>query len=275
MSLEQTIADLVAASNNLTGTINSKMNEIDQKVDEATESVPSAIRSKSLQTFYVDSIVGNDNNPGTESQPVKTWKNGVAPKVIGAFGTEVFFKEDQAHIIERPHNFLIIGAIEIMRWGEATANRPTLKLDFIINNEERAVGSAFILRGGNCRIQGCSIEVINDTGREVLEGQGFIQRAPGSNTIALDDTKIIVKNAPFAHTYGGFSGVTLIIRSVEVTKHLESDSFGRFISTGNISAGHTVRLDASSLSFVNTDIREQLSIKADNSNILTNITLPA
>ena len=72
MSLEQTIADLVVASNNLTGAVNSKMNEIDQKVDEATASVPDAVRKLSSQSFFVDQVSGDDANDGSASSPIKS-----------------------------------------------------------------------------------------------------------------------------------------------------------------------------------------------------------
>lgn len=77
MSLEQTIADLVAASNNLTGTINSKMNEIDQKVDEATASVPDAVRKLSNQSFFVDQVSGNDANDGSANSPIRSVNEAV------------------------------------------------------------------------------------------------------------------------------------------------------------------------------------------------------
>tara|TARA_B100000929_G_scaffold244902_1_gene202991 strand:+ start:2078 stop:2893 length:816 start_codon:yes stop_codon:yes gene_type:complete len=72
MSLEQTIADLVAASNNLTGTINTKMNEIDQKVDEAVKAIPELHKE-----IYVSAGSGNNSNTGTSGSPVQTIKEAI------------------------------------------------------------------------------------------------------------------------------------------------------------------------------------------------------
>lgn len=74
MSLETTIADLVSAANNLTSAVNSKMGEIDQKVDDVASSFSSAIKEASGSTFYVDQASGNDTNSGSSSNPLKTLK---------------------------------------------------------------------------------------------------------------------------------------------------------------------------------------------------------
>ena len=66
MSLETQIAALVTAANNLTGAVNGKMTEIDQKVDEAVASVPGTVKSylENRTSYYVDSVNGNDANDG-------------------------------------------------------------------------------------------------------------------------------------------------------------------------------------------------------------------
>lgn len=63
MSTQETAA-LIESVNNMTATVAGKMGEIDQKVDEATASVPSTIKNMSNQTFYVDCNNGNDSNDG-------------------------------------------------------------------------------------------------------------------------------------------------------------------------------------------------------------------
>ncbi|WP_422156419.1 hypothetical protein KV699_07265 [Vreelandella titanicae] len=72
MSLESQITALVSAANNLTSEVAGKMAGIDQKVDQATASIPDAIKRESYKDFYVDSIYGDDDNEGTQSAPLKT-----------------------------------------------------------------------------------------------------------------------------------------------------------------------------------------------------------
>ena len=63
-----------SSRNSLTSAVNGKMNQIDQKVDEATASVPNTIREMSSQVFYVDSDNGVDdpNRSGSQGESFKT-----------------------------------------------------------------------------------------------------------------------------------------------------------------------------------------------------------
>lgn len=89
MSLEQQVANLVAASNNLTGAVNGKLDEIDNKVDQATADVPSSIRKEVNKTFYIDAANGNDNNGGSEANPLKTINKAIQLGMSG--GTVVLY----------------------------------------------------------------------------------------------------------------------------------------------------------------------------------------
>lgn len=56
-----------------TAAVEGKMAEIDQKVDEATASVPNTIKGMSEGHFYIDCLNGNDNNDGsTKSKAVRS-----------------------------------------------------------------------------------------------------------------------------------------------------------------------------------------------------------
>lgn len=56
-----------------TAAVEGKMAEIDQKVDEATASVPNTIKAMSVGSYYVDCNDGNDANDGTS--PSKAFRN--------------------------------------------------------------------------------------------------------------------------------------------------------------------------------------------------------
>lgn len=281
MSLEQQVAALVDAANNLTGSVNGKMTQIDQKVDQATASVPDTIRTKSSQNFYIDAVSGDDSNTGIRGEEaVKTWYGGVIPKIIGAFTTRVYFAAGQTHIIEGSPGTAVTGFIEILSFGDTALGRPRIVQKYSPGNSQDGVSTAatghmFVLRSGTCRINGCDLEADNDTGYEIRDGHGLIGRGPGSSTLALDHCFVYLNNAPLARTYAGNASISLIVRNTRVTMEPTSDEYGRLVHSGGSDNGHTIRLDADGLTFVNSDIRTQLGIKADNSNVLTNLSIPA
>lgn len=88
MSLETTIASLVAAANALTAAVTGKMSEIDAKVTQATASVPAAVRAEVVKTLWVDSSNGSDANAGTASTaPLKTVKAALDKTITGGVST--------------------------------------------------------------------------------------------------------------------------------------------------------------------------------------------
>ncbi|MGM0985421.1 MAG: hypothetical protein ACQEXI_00325 [Pseudomonadota bacterium] len=100
MSLEQTIADLVAASNNLTGSVNSKMNEIDQKVDQAVGSVPDTVKGIMSLEFFVDPVNGDDSSA---NGPLKTIPEAIKRGVSGSSIT-ITLKPAERYFIEESVN---------------------------------------------------------------------------------------------------------------------------------------------------------------------------
>ena len=120
MSLEQTIADLVAASNNLTGTINSKMSEIEQEVDNAVKAIPNLARS-----YYIDGINGNDANDGSEASPLESireamMRSGDIPfvniRLSSGQSHEYRGKTDDSYVYHTVRN-----SISFKPWGNAGA----------------------------------------------------------------------------------------------------------------------------------------------------------
>ncbi len=87
MSLEQQVTALVEASNNLTNTVNNKIGEIDQKVDDATSSVPDKIREEMSKRVYVNAVNGSDSNQGTQSSPFKTLQHAFNVIATAGYGS--------------------------------------------------------------------------------------------------------------------------------------------------------------------------------------------
>lgn len=77
MSLESQITALVSAANKLTAEVANKMKGIDNKVDQATQAVPDAVRSLASQRFVVDQERGDDNNNGSQSSPLKSFDEAI------------------------------------------------------------------------------------------------------------------------------------------------------------------------------------------------------
>ncbi|MGE8050610.1 hypothetical protein ACQKPT_20215 [Pseudomonas monteilii] len=72
MSLESQIADLVTEAKGLISTFNSKKAEINAAVAAAIAAIPSNEKS-----FYINSVTGDDKNPGTAAAPLKSIKQAL------------------------------------------------------------------------------------------------------------------------------------------------------------------------------------------------------
>ncbi|RUR46209.1 hypothetical protein [Vreelandella populi] len=84
MSLESQIAALVSAANNLTSQVAGKMAGIDKAVKNAVEGIPREIERKMDREVFVDQLNGDDNNPGTSANPVKTIRKAAQETPSGA-----------------------------------------------------------------------------------------------------------------------------------------------------------------------------------------------
>lgn len=67
MSVMNELKNVVTTGRELLSTVNGKMQQIDQKVDEAVRAIPHLGR-----TYYIDAVNGSDNNVGTEGAPMAT-----------------------------------------------------------------------------------------------------------------------------------------------------------------------------------------------------------
>ncbi len=77
MSLEQQVANLVEASNNLTGAVNGKIGQIDQRMDQAEQDTQTAIDR--LNAGHLDSLIIVRNLAETDlSEPKDTYRRLVA-----------------------------------------------------------------------------------------------------------------------------------------------------------------------------------------------------
>tara|TARA_Y100000782_G_scaffold3033_1_gene3488 strand:- start:472 stop:1314 length:843 start_codon:yes stop_codon:yes gene_type:complete len=255
MSLETTIADLVSAANNLTSSVNGKMNEIDQKVDQATEAVPSTIRDLASQSFYIDAVGGDDSNDGTIQQPLKTSGEATRRAVQGG-NVNLYFKQQQAHVAEF---FMETGRVFVSSWGgldtTVEENRPKLRArhqldgagDHRIYGIGVRVGQIFFLR---VSIMCDNEELLTGTLRK--EQSSFIQYADSNMSVILRECDINLKTSAFVSSHSGYSGRDIYLAMCTIRKldgAMDGDRVNllRPLSPAN----NTFRLDVYSCSLVN------------------------
>ncbi|HDM8224783.1 TPA: hypothetical protein P0E17_004240 [Vibrio campbellii] len=116
----QEIGALIESVNEMTATVAGKMGEIDDKVEEATNAVPSTVNSLLFPSpVYVDAINGNDNNSGSPSSPKRTLKGALANRLPLSI-VVVFLARGQTHIYS--DSFEQTFNVEIRSWGNGEAS---------------------------------------------------------------------------------------------------------------------------------------------------------
>jgi|GEM_PF-1752899 hypothetical protein len=104
MSLENQIANLVGAANNLTSEVANKMKGIDNKVTTALTAVPDQIRTTMSLSLHVDAEEGDDNNNGRIATPFKTIGRAIKEIPSGASG-KISLKNGQVHTVRKEDGF--------------------------------------------------------------------------------------------------------------------------------------------------------------------------
>lgn len=159
MSLESQVAALVSAASKLTSEIAGKMKGIDQKVNEATDAVPSTIRSLSRANIYVDAENGNDSNDGTPGRPIKTLSQIGRMMVNGSY-TVVYLRAGQVHSLSGTLGTSIaVGHLRFAIWGDAQDIKPLISWETGFDGTENT-GNFVAIRLGAVVFGG-----VNFTGR--------------------------------------------------------------------------------------------------------------
>lgn len=128
MSLENQVAALVSAANNLTSQVAGKMSEIDQKVDTALQAVPNEVLKQLGKTIFIDQLNGNDSNDGSSDRPIKTFSRAAA---LSASGSSVYIRlmRDYTFVPGERANFDGVKVL-IGRLGE---NAPKIKFSSLLD----------------------------------------------------------------------------------------------------------------------------------------------
>ncbi|WP_275286925.1 hypothetical protein [Halomonas elongata] len=274
MSVMDELTNVVSAARDLLDTVSGKMQQIDNKVDQATESVPDVLRDKARQILYVDAVDGDNGNSGAAFSPLKDW-SGVKSRLIPQFETVVSFRGGQTHVISgRGDNYS--GFIDIRGWEDETLGIPTLRMAFDAEREGKRDGSLIKLSNAIARIRSVRIEAHYESPEELHESSGFFGRYPGISTVILDRCEVSLKNAPFSHQYPGYATTDFTMRDTLVTKESTSNALGVMVANTSEQGEYvTIRLDMFGGSFTNTNLEEQFRFKNDYSNVLSNLNLGA
>ncbi|MGM0535541.1 MAG: hypothetical protein ACQER5_05640 [Pseudomonadota bacterium] len=248
MSLEQTIADLVAASNNLTGTINSKVNEIDQKVGEVVGAVPETIKGLSIQTFYIDAVDGDDGYEGSNDAPLKTI-NGLQQHLMNGSYVQVVLQEGQVHEVTGDGISLNSGNIRFTRWSTTSGvGRPTIKWTPAIDPVQptKAGGYGVGLQNGSISFNKVDISVGNN-GAILHDSAAFLRYRPGHVSVFCYMSNITLNDSRISTTSVGYCLRDVSLRSVIIDIPDNTNGQAKIVYCQTDPKG-TVRLEVGSLS---------------------------
>ena len=275
MSLEQTIADLVAASNNLTGTINTKMNEIDQKVDEATASVPDTIKGMAEMEFHVDAIDGDDENgDGGPTNPYKTITHLNNKLVSGSF-TVIKLRGGQEHFIDGFGPNIPSGVILFLSWGEGLGNAKMKWAPKYNSNTNQYHGRAVGLQSGTIIMRGVDVYTDMSSGDAGLlsNDASFFGYSNSDYSVVVYNAYISLKNAPLVTAHAGYSGRDISIgrSSIEVVESLNNMAK---LLWNRATTFHSFRLDAADITLINgLTWADLVDYHSDKRNLLTSLDL--
>ena len=276
MSLESQIAALVSAANSLTSQVAGKMSQIDQKVDEATKSVPSIIRDLSEQFFYIDALNGDDTNVGTSTNaPLKTI-NGANGKAVNGARIRLYFKENQTHVVEGIGFSLQVGSIQLLKWGENsdTDSHPVLLFRPGLYNGSY-FGYFVRLLNGTILAEYCVVKTEFDPGIGTLNNQsGFFGYTTSDVTVLMYRVAVSLKNVCAIPTHAGYSGRNIYMASTSIEVVENTTGMAKLLYN-RASSYQAFTLDANSVALLNgLTWPDLIDYYADKRNILTNLVLP-
>ncbi len=264
---------LVESNRRLTETVEGKIGEIDQKVDEATSSVPATIAALSSQTFYIDAVGGDDNNdgltPNTAVQNVKVLNDKV---VNGSFVMLLFFA-NQNHTV---NFFMYNGYIRVGVYGSTptTDSYPKLYPEIKYSGGKHLVYGLGAYLGtlyfNKVKLMCDSQGIFDVTPRDLANG--FIRYTDSNLTIIGYGAHIHLVDMPFSAGYSGYSVRDFCFSSAVIDKTLCTND-GQILKNIN-STENTFRLDVYSTSLVNVPggWAELMPETTDKVNMLTNVS---
>lgn len=272
MSLEQTIADLVAASNNLTGTINSKVEEIDQKVDQAVGSVPSAVSNMAFRSYYIDAANGDNANDGSKGSPWKSTEP-LFDVIVPQFATSLNFMGGQTHTLDGI-GYGFSGYLEIKGWNWKELGKPTLKLSSVSYNPETDSDLVYFINPRSMALYIDSVIVDLRSGYTNVDGaSGFFRLGQGNVDVLSSNVDYFLGDTPFVHGYPGWCRADFNMRTGTIDATDSSPGVFLYDPKDTGDAASTSRVELQGMTFVSTTPGDQFGVLPDHSNVLSNVDL--
>lgn len=250
MSLETQIASLVTASNNLTAAINGKITEINAKVKQATDSVPSVVRGLSRQVFYIDAIDGDDNNDGkTLARAFKTTAGAQAHAVNGSV-VELRFRGGQVHYVDL---FFELGRIVCTTTGIDTSaddsQRATLRPSPVLSSDGGYTVRGLGVTWGTVYLTNVNVECHTDVVGNISGDSGFIRYTNSNVSVVFRNVTLRLGNLPFARVYLGYAQRDLAMSAIRINGIPGYEDTAQLIGYGTAANdSSTIRLEARSVS---------------------------
>ncbi|HAS6505787.1 TPA: hypothetical protein GRR52_23695 [Vibrio parahaemolyticus] len=219
----QEIGALIESVNNMTATVAGKMEEIDQKVDNATSAVPDKIKSQMDSKIYVDNVNGDDANDGlTKSQPKQSIKAAIDSVPRGSsllvllLGARVYEIENDVYCAGK----LIIIESDGAVWGDPVT-RSTIRSKQITNWGEYKGGQFQTGYGAEIHIHQVNLETVqfevSKPGYNSYRNSLF-SGSSSSAQVWMYGCGVTLNNGPLTHQHpnGSFGKIDLYLNSVVI-----------------------------------------------------------
>ena len=276
MSLESTVSGLVQSTNRLTDEVSGKLKEIDEKVAEATASVPNTIRALSNQNIYIDAADGNDDNSGASGNPLKTIA-AVNGKIVNGSLITIWIKGGQTHEITGFGPEIETGVLYVRGWSVDSLGVPTLKFSaFSDGDRVNNYSYGFGVRSGALIFQEVNIETHNyDNGKAINDQSGLFRVNLGSAAVFFRQSKVTMNDCPLATAYPGYEQVDMSLNMSEITVGSNTNGRGVLIgSRGSTGTYPQFRFGIYATAVTSGEsLSELLPVNAERTNILTNADL--
>ncbi|ABY90385.1 hypothetical protein HAPgp17 [Halomonas phage phiHAP-1] len=276
MSLETQIAALIQSSNNLADIVAQKIAGIDQKVDEATQAVPDAIRNLSSATYYIDAENGDDNNSGLNGKNAFKTFAPLRDLIVSGSYTTVGLREGQDHLHEGPSAVVAqTGTILFERWGNTNGvANPRIVSRPYINSSGVYAGQFFTARTGAAIFS--FVDIISESpndGTPESAFSGFVYGYRSSVELFFHESNIELKNRPLvARAAAGQTNVSLNLFGGGLVLN-ERNSSEQLIHTEGSFPPFRISVSSGFALPVGVQWADVLPLNGDGFNALSNISL--
>ncbi|MDW3103792.1 hypothetical protein R8N46_20735 [Vibrio sp. 1874] len=114
---------LIESNRRLTETVEKKIGEIDQKVEQTANEIAQTITSNNIVEYFVDAVNGDDGNTGASSSPFRTVRRALSLCPTGS-KARVVLERSQRHVLDRGVNVYAAFVDIVPRGQNADVSRP-------------------------------------------------------------------------------------------------------------------------------------------------------